>query len=432
VLGFAARLARHGAGLLGGSWLLKRLLPFVVVLAAVIAQSGSASATPIPGHYIVVLKDGTNPKTAAAKYGVTPTLVYTAALKGYAANLTNSQLNKISSDPTTDYVNQDQSFALGEKPASSSPPQPAQFIGNSIKRIGGLQSPTAKIDGIDDRVDADIAVLDTGIDSTHPDLNVVGGTDCTSGQGFQDPDGHGTMVAGFAAAIDNSIGVVGVAPGARLFAVRVMDKKGTGNNSHIVCGIDWVTRHADTIEVANMSIGDEEKNLAKDSCQKNSPNAVHKAICNSVAAGVTYVVAAGNDSNDASGFLPAAYPEVITVSAMADNDGQPGGLGGSFACLGLQEQDDTFAFFSNFGSVIDFSGPGVCVGSTFPGGLYGGASGTSFAAPHVAGAAALYLANHPNATPAEVQSALIARREQTAFPDDPDGIAEGVVNVAGL
>jgi subtilisin len=417
---------------------LVRVFLAVGVIAVLLTCAGSASATPIPGQYIVVLKDGTNPAAAAAKYNVTPSAVYTTALKGYAAALSKAQLNKVSSDAATDYVNQDESFTVGDKPtATTTPPQPPQFIDSSRRRIGALESPTAKIDGIDERVNADVAVLDTGIDSTHPDLNVVGGVDCAPGHGSEDQDpvdAHGTMVGGFAAAIDNAIGEVGVAPGARLWAVRVMNQNGFGADSRIVCGIDWVTRHADVIDVANMSLGGRLNKI--DSCEKKSRYAYHKAICSSVAAGVTYVVAAGNETIDAGAVKPAAYPEVITVSAMADNDGKPGGLGGSFpVCLKsspVTEQDDTFALFSNFGSVVDLSAPGVCIGSTFSGGFYGFGSGTSYAAPHVAGAAALYLANHPNATPAEVRQALIDRREQTAFPDDPDGIPEGVVNVAGL
>ncbi len=405
------------------------LLAFIALACLVPATQAPAAA---PGaqaaSYIVVLKDGQDPTAAAAKYGITPSAVYTYALSGYAANLTASQLKKVTADADTSYVNPDREYAIGDKPTlADTPPQPAQVTSNAIKRIGGLLSPTAKIDGIDERVNVDIAILDTGIDPTHPDLNVVGGVDCSAGQGYADVNGHGTMVAGFAAAIDNSIGRVGVAPGARLWAVRVLNNNAIGSDSRVVCGIDWVTKHADVIDVANMSLsGKLEKN---DSCQSNGRSAVHKAICKSVAAGVTYVVAAGNDSADAANFFPAAYPEVITVSAMADNDGMPGGFGGAITCI--PEWDDTFAFFSNFGSVVDLSAPGVCMTSTYPGGLYAFGSGTSFASPLVAGAAALYLATHPDATPAEVRAALIAHRETTAFADDPDGIAEGVVNVAG-
>lgn len=406
----------------------------VVVVASltVVATSGGAAAAPAAADYVVVLADGTNPIFAAARFGVVPTAVYTSALSGYSATLTGKQFAKISADAATVSVEADETFSVGDPPAAPPETQPAQAVQDQLERIGGLESPTAHVDGVDERVDVDIAVLDTGIDSTHPDLNVVGGVNCSSGKGYEDVDpvdGHGTMVGGFAAAIDNSIGVVGVAPGARLWAVRVMNKRGNGTNSQLICGIDWVTRHADVIDVANMSLGDFTNRLGG-ACGTKKVKALHKAICRSVARGVTYVAAAGNYSVDAALFVPAAYPEVIAVSAMADNDGMPGGLGGAMWCL--DDLDDTFAWFSNYGAVVDLAAPGVCTVSTYPGGLYGWGSGTSYATPLVAGAAALYLANHPDATPAQVRQALVDRREQTAFADDPDGIAEGVVNVAGL
>ena len=135
---------------------------------------------------------------------------------------------------------------------------------------------------------------------------------------YLDLNGHGTHVAGTAAAKDNSIGVVGVAPGARLWAVRVLDAGGGGSWSSIICGIDWVTARADTIEVANMSLGG---SGSEGSC---TDHGLREAICRSTAAGVTYVVSAGNAAADAAGFVPATYDEVISVSAIADFDGQTG------------------------------------------------------------------------------------------------------------
>jgi subtilisin family serine protease len=142
-------------------------------------------------------------------------------------------------------------------------------------------------------------------------------------------------------------------------------------------------------------------------------------------------VGAGNDSVDASDSLPASYDEVITVSAISDKDGQPGGLGGQLDCL-PSELDDTFATFSNFGADVDISAPGACIGSTYPGGLYATDSGTSLATPLVAGAAALYIANHPGASPADVRAALISLAEPGPIPGDPDAFPEGIVNVSTL
>src|SRR5262249_46017525 len=148
-------------------------------------------------------------------------------------------------------------------------------------------------------------------------------------------------------------------------------------------------------------------------------DAMHEAICNSVAAGVTYAVAAGNDANNASGHVPAAYDEVITVSALADFDGQPGGLA---APTCRADQDDTLADFSNFGADVDLTAPGVCIRPPWLKGTYTPIPGPSRATPHVSGAAALYKATHPTATPAAVKSALQAAGTfnwNTAT--DPDG-----------
>ncbi|MBK5288893.1 MAG: S8 family serine peptidase [Acidimicrobiia bacterium] len=145
------------------------------------------------------------------------------------------------------------------------------------------------------------------------------------------------------------------------------------------------------------------------------------------------LAAAGNETTDAYKSFPAAYDEVIAVSAMADTDGLPGGLGGPYVnCTSPPAQDDTFAPFSNFGAVIDISAPGVCVQSTYPGGFRAFADGTSFSTPLVAGGAALYRATHPLASPADVKAALLANAEPGPITGDPDAFPEGVLNVAGF
>lgn len=144
---------------------------------------------------------------------------------------------------------------------------------------------------------------------------------------------------------------------------------------------------------------------------------------------MTFAVAAGNESHDAAAQIPAAYPEVMTVSALADSDGQPGAAG-PLDCHGLDE-DDVFAFFSNFGPAVDIAAPGVCIPSTYILNQVFRGDGTSFATPHVAGAVLLYKARHPSASPSQVRAAIIAARERYAMPGDPDGINEGVLNVKG-
>jgi subtilisin len=250
-----------------------------------------------------------------------------------------------------------------------------------------------------------VAIIDTGILTTHPDLNVVGGRNCLRGNSYSDGNGHGTHVAGTVAANGK---IVGVAPGAPLYAVRVLDNSGSGSWSSIICGVDWVTANKDKIKVANMSLGG--SGTAGSSCSSSS---LRQAICNSVNAGVTYVVAAGNSSADAQNFVPAAYPEVITVAAIADFNGLAGG-GAASTCR--TDTDDTHANFSNYGTTaagqaghVDITAPGVCIKSTWHSGSgYNTISGTSMASPHVAGAVALYLSVN-TAKPSQVRLALVGK-----------------------
>ena len=308
----------------------------------------------------------------------------------------------------------------------------AQTLPTGIDRVDGDLSPRARIDGKDERVDVDVAVLDTGVDLDHPDLNVFAGgaRNCTflSLGGANDDHGHGTHVAGTVGALDNGSGVVGVAPGARIWPVKVLNLLGTGNTADVVCGIDYVTSKAGEIEVVNMSLGGSGRDDGN--CGNSNNDAQHRAICRSVAAGITYVVAAGNDSRDAAGYAPASYDEVITVSALADFNGKPGG-GASSTCR--TDEDDTFATFSNFGPDVDLIAPGVCILSSRTGGGTTTMSGTSMASPHVAGAAALYLAGAPGTSPAAVRAALIAAASSDwNAVDDRDATKEPLLHVAGL
>ncbi len=165
-----------------------------------------------------------------------------------------------------------------------------------VRRTFAPTSANIGIEGHDDkRVDVDVAIIDTGIDLDHPDLNVAGGKNCQKRTSYDDGNGHGTHVAGTVGGLDNGAGAVGMAPGARLWAVRVLDNSGSGTWSSVICGIDWVTaQHAPTIEVANMSLGG---SGSDGTCASSS---LHQAICNSVGSGVTYAVAAGNSSADAA------------------------------------------------------------------------------------------------------------------------------------
>jgi len=395
-----------------------------------------------PGHYIVVLRQSVTqlPEVAsemARAYGLQIGFVYQHALKGFSARVPEGRLNALQNDPRVEYVEQDGvCYAL------------PQTLPAGINRIDADLNSSAKIDGIDERVNVDIAILDTGIDTSHSDLNYYTGVNYTTSPSG-DGHGHGTHVAGTAAALDNGIGVVGVAPGARLWAVKVLGDNGSGYWSWVIAGIDYCTANASEIEVANMSLGGQ-----------GYLSSLRTAIQNSVNAGIVYVVAAGNSNADVYGsdgifgtsddFIPASFPEVAAVSAMVDTDGKAGGLGSSTS----YGADDTRATFSNYsrsvvvgnpvtspGKAIDVAAPGVNVYSTYKGNSYATMSGTSMASPHVAGSVALYIAQYGRAGNASgvyaIRQAVInAGQPQSQWrsgsTNDPDGNLEPLAYVASF
>ena len=387
-------------------------------------------------RFIVVLHEQVGNPGAVAdelsrRHGGQRGFVYEHALKGFSVEIPAQGIAGIARDPRVAYVERDQEvFAFGD-------PQP---VPTGINRIDGELSSTKAGDG-SGTVSVDVAIIDTGI-ASHPDLPIIsGGVNCTGGSfwksscksgNYDDGNGHGTHVAGTVAALDNDRGVVGVAPGARLWAVKVLNNRGSGYTSWIIAGIDWVTAQKDPngkqkIEVANMSLGCECYSKAQDD-----------AITRSVAAGVTYAVAAGNSSKDASTFSPANHPDVITVSALADFNGLDRATGGIAASTCRDDVDDTFANFSNYGKDVDIIAPGVCINSTWLNGGYNTISGTSMASPHVAGAAALYIANYMSQNngvrpaPLAVRNALVTNGNLNwDDSDDPDNnVKEPLLNVA--
>jgi subtilisin len=379
-----------------------------------------------------------------ARTRVRATNVYANAVGGFSAVLNSSQVRSLLRDPAVAAVVPDEAIALDEGPAGTAgsgirtTASPRVGIPAGIRRVGAQRSTVSHFKGGDSRVNVDVAIIDTGIQRNHPDLNVVGGYNCTgrNRNAWDDDDGHGTHVAGIVGAIDNRIGVVGVAPGARLWAVKVLDGNGSGMLSWMVCGIDWVTAQRENgnasqplIEVANMSISFGLARREHD-CGRGDADAMHEAICRSVAKGTVYVVAAGNEAHNASRNRPAAFDEVITVSALADYDGRGGGRGvASDSCpYWSPERDDSFTDFSNFGSDVDLIAPGRCILSTYPQNRYAWMSGTSMATPHVTGAAAVYRAAYPRATPQQVRMALQAVGTRDWRTDtDPDGDHEKAV-----
>ncbi len=391
----------------------------------------AAAATPV----IVDLAPGADPSVVAASVGVVPEVVFTEDGAGFAADVSSEQQARLRRTPAVTKVGGDRIVgriaATGRRAVL--PEQPEQTVKVALQRVGVLLSPTADVDGRDDRrVDVDIAIFDTGIDKRHPDLNVAGGVDCARGKGWDDFDGHGTLVGGFAGAIDNHIGVVGTSPGARLWAVRIVDPDLNIRESALRCGLEWLIHKRGAIEVANFSFSEGDPYVGP--CGRVGGKVLdrqHHLVCKAVDAGITIVAAAGNDAWDAGTVSPSAWPEVITASAVSETDGLPGGLGPVPVCLEGQ-LDDHMATFSNFGSAVEIAAPGVCVTSTYPGGLYAYDSGTSYASPIVAGGAGLIKAKHPNASPWAVRTRLLAAAEPGPIPGDPDGFPEGLLNVAGF
>jgi len=250
-----------------------------------------------------------------------------------------------------------------------------------------------------DYANVDVAVLDTGVDSFHDDLNVVGGFDCTlegriglrpADSWRRDPYGHGTHVAGTIAALDNDRGTLGIAAGARIWSIPVLGDDGSGSMASLLCGVEHVADQAMTIDVYNMSLGG-----GNDPSECWSWDSLHNAFCTVDALGIEAVVSAGNSSADAITSSPANYAENTTVSALTDFDGLPGGLASPPAGIPPEYKDDTRALFSNYGSVVDVIAPGVQIISSTPQNTVMMSHGTSMAAPHVTGVLAAWIAQNP-------------------------------------
>ena len=332
-----------------------------------------------------------NPFTIPALPTLTPTLTFTPTM-----TIASPTQSPTPTGPTS-------------TPTSTHTPTatPTQFPQVTPQGLGRINVNSQNIPG---GSGVSVAVLDTGVDADHADLTgqVIDNFSCVPNSSPDDVAGHGTHVSGTILAMNNEIGVVGVASDARVVNVKVLGNDGRGYWSWLICGLDYVSAHATelNIKVANMSLGGGGSSDNACGTQNNDP--VHTAICNVRDSGVTIVVAAGNNNANAQSTIPAAYDDaVITVSALVDSDGLPGGLGSPHP----NGADDTFANFSNYGPVVDLGAPGSYINSTLPNNAYGIKSGTSMASPHVAGVAARYIANHSGASWAQVKDALVSQGE---------------------
>ena len=332
----------------------------------------------IPGAYIVVFKSSlpdpaAKARALVAQHGGTLRFTYTSAIKGFAADLPAKAVDALRRNPNVAYVEADQAVELFDTESAPSS-WGLDRVDQRKLPLSATYTYTATGAGVS------VYIIDTGIRTSHVEFGgrAVGAYSSVKGKASTDDcHGHGTHVAG---TVGGS--TYGIAKGVKLYAVRVLDCDGSGSYSAVIAGIDWVTAHRQLPAVANMSLGG----------GKSQP--LNDAVRGSIAAGVTYAVAAGNSNYDACSFSPASTPEALTVGATTRQDAQ--------------------AYYSNWGTCVDLYAPGDSITSAWNTSDTASAikRGTSMAAPHVAGAAALYLETHPLASPANVASALSATATQ--------------------
>jgi hypothetical protein len=458
-----------------GTWISLALLAVVSVVAGTALSSlgtsgDSADREGASSSYIVRLKASVDDpakvaREHAARHDGRLAHVYDSALKGYAATLPESAIDAIGADPRVAGVESDQAVTTlshsclpGEDPEVND----GMSIECKQQRIHAadfdcdpsdnpLVNQKLKIDcTANGEVDADVAIIDTGINSSS-DFNIAGRVNCTL---IEDPedncpvddgsttwDPHATTVAEVAAAKDNELEIPGVAPGARLWSVKVLApgvRPSISEStppvdlevamSHVIAGVDWVHEHSSTIEVANMSIGckapwegdPEDEPLPEiEACETSA--ALNEAIDGAIGAGVVFVVAAGNNGLDTTYASPQNHPDVINVSLMTDFDGEPGGLHSEVDCNNNDlpdQQDDTSASYSSDGPGVEIAVPQPC-------------GGTSQAAPAVAGAAALLASECKPTTRAGVHAIRNAIMAEGGYDyvEDADGIKEPLLDV---
>ena len=363
---------------------------------------GPRPGAEVPDNFIVMLTPGASAHGIARANEVRNTKSFDAAFNGFSGEIPPGRLNALRNDPRVEAVIPDRVLrgqpgrpGRGKKTGSVSS---SEIVPEGVKRIGAAPTANLGVTG----AGIGIAIVDSGIDLDHVDLNVSQTCFDAFGGDCSDSSGHGTHVAGAIAAKANGAGVVGVAPGATVYAVKVLDAEEGGSDSGLLAGLDWVLTNADLvtprIRIANLSLG-RPGNVDDNAALRSSIDAL-------IDAGIVVIVAAGNDPDlAATAQVPAAFPEVITVASTT-------AIEGSNACskLGSPIAADTVSYFSSYaipiGSTgVDIAAPGsrqenvdnacivepVGILSLFPSDSLAEMSGTSMATPLVSGVAALLL-----------------------------------------
>ncbi|WP_247712457.1 S8 family serine peptidase [Qipengyuania xiapuensis] len=337
---------------------------------SLVALAGAAAATPaaaqkIENQYVCVFNPGlvsqgsvkAEANRSASAAGGNVKFTYERTIRGFAVNASAQGVaNMQAKNPRIAYCEQDQVYTTSAPPPGKGPggggddggSQPSQTTPWGITRVGGGQT------GATGRA----LVLDSGVDLDHPDLNVNVGlsVNFTRDKNADDGNGHGTHVAGTIAAIDNNIGVIGVAPGVEVIGIKVLDRRGSGSTSGVIAGIEYAAQIANSNDVANMSLGG------------GFSQALNDAVIAAAQTGLRFALAAGNESTSATTKSPASanHPNIYTISSFA--------------------QGDNWSSFSNYGNPpVDYAEPGSGILSTYKGGGYATLSGTSMASPHAAG-----------------------------------------------
>ncbi|MDT0386200.1 S8 family peptidase [Streptomyces dubilierae] len=348
---------------------------------------GLGAKDAVPGSFIVTLDEKANKSALAKEYGGKLRRTYSTAVNGFSASgLSSAEARRLAADPAVAKVVQVKKFSIDA--TQDNPPSWGLDRLDQADTAG--DSKYTYPDGAGEGVTA--YVIDTGVRISHKDFagRASSGFDAVDNDNdANDGNGHGTHVAGTIAGTAH-----GVAKKAKIVAVRVLDDNGSGTTEQVIAGIDWVAKNHQGPSVANMSLGG------------GADPAIDEAVKKAIAAGVTFGVAAGNDSADAGQGSPARVAEAITVASSTKDD----------------QQSD----FSNFGSVVDIYAPGSDVTSAWNDSDDGTKtiSGTSMATPHVVGAAAVYLAGHKDATPDQVAKALT----DGATPDKISNPSQGTAN----